>query len=138
MKKALRKGNYGDLNIYFIGTHGGAGGYCYLPTDAPQGSESFILDGCSIAASRVAGGSSPYFRLGKTAVHEVGHWFGLLHTFEGGCIGEGDYVDDTPAQASSSFGCPIGRDSCPDPGVDPIHNYMDYSDEYVVILHEPA
>jgi hypothetical protein len=63
---------------------------------------------------------------------------GLLHTFEGGCKGSGDYIDDTPAQAGPTLGCPVGRDSCPkQPGLDPIHNYMDYSFEYVVeeLLH---
>lgn len=127
MKQALRKGNYRDLNLYFLKDLNG--GYCYLPMNAPKGSTEFLLDGCSIEAGRVTGGANPYFRLGKTAVHETGHWFGLLHTFEGGCIGEGDFVEDTPAQAGSSFGCPIGRNSCSAPGLDPIHNYMDYSDQ---------
>ncbi len=36
-------------------------------------------------------------------------------------------MSDTPAQSSPTDGCPAGRDSCSLPGLDPIHNYMDYS-----------
>ena len=70
------------------------------------------------------------YNLGKTAVHEVGHWFGLLHTFQDNTCDSGDagdFIDDTPRQSVSTDGCPVGKDSCPDqPGLDPIHNFMDY------------
>ena len=39
----------------------------------------------------------------------------------------GDEVDDTPFQRTPTTGCPRGQDTCPAPGKDPIHNYMDYS-----------
>lgn len=128
MKKALRKGTYRSLNIYFQKSIGGNLGYCYFPTTVRAGSDDFYRDGCSILFSSVPGGATANYNLGKTVTHEVGHWFGLYHTFQGGCTGSGDMVADTPAQASPSSGCPVGRDSCPSqPGLDPIHNYMDYS-----------
>ncbi|EFQ31142.1 metalloprotease [Colletotrichum graminicola] len=128
MKRSLRKGDYGALNLYFLRDIGGAFGYCYFPTTASPGSASYIRDGCTILSSTVPGGSSTNYNLGRTVTHEVGHWFGLYHTFQGGCTGSGDSIADTPAQSSPSSGCPVGRDSCPNqPGVDPIHNYMDYS-----------
>ncbi|KAL7625833.1 hypothetical protein AAE478_005056 [Parahypoxylon ruwenzoriense] len=130
MKRALRQGTYADLNIYFLGDLGGGLlGYCYFPDDVNQGSTAFYQDGCTILAHSVPGGNAAPYNLGGTAVHEVGHWMNLYHTFQGGCSGSGDSVDDTPAQASASSGCPVGRDSCPGGGVDPIHNYMDYSDD---------
>ena len=129
MKKALRQGTYRTLNVYFQKEIGGNLGYCYFPDTITPGSDEFYLDGCSILFSSVPGGSATNFNEGKTVTHEVGHWFGLYHTFQGGCDGAGDEVADTPAQSSPTSGCPIGRDSCPAKGLDPIHNYMDYSYE---------
>ena len=63
----------------------------------------------------------------------MGHWAGLEHTFSGGCNG-GDGITDVPAEATPFRGCSVSknspRDTCPDhPGIDPINNFMDYSDD---------
>lgn len=129
MKRKLRKGSYGALNLYFQNSF--EGGYCYYPVNAQQGSEDFYRDGCYISKKTVPGGGSTTFSRGKVASHEVGHWMNLIHTFEGGCD-EGDEVDDTPAEAQKggASGCPEGADTCPnDPGLDPIHNHMTYTAE---------
>ena len=78
----------------------------------------------------VPGASTTYagqFDLGKTVTHEAGHWLNLEHTFFGGCNAKGDFVADTPAERTPTSGCPARKDTCSDPGPDPIHNYMDYS-----------
>ena len=69
--------------------------------------------------------------------HEIGHFFGLYHTFhEGGakCVKDNDRVKDTAIHGAPSSGCPRLRNSCPDTkgdgaGYDPIWNLMDYSDD---------
>ncbi|MDX1470909.1 MAG: zinc metalloprotease, partial [Flavobacteriaceae bacterium] len=74
---------------------------------------------------------APY-NLGRTTTHEVGHYFGLYHTFNGlSCNGDGDFADDTPPTNRENYGCPtVIPDSCPgDSEDDMIENYMDYSDD---------
>jgi hypothetical protein len=128
MKTALKRGGPTDLDIY---STSGAGflGFAYLPKIAKDNHYS-VLDGIVMHWGSVPGGFIEGFNLGYTAVHEAGHWLGLLHTFDQGCIGHGDYVDDTPYEATPTSGCPEGKDTCTrGVGLDPIHNYMDYSDD---------
>ncbi|KAL8923189.1 MAG: hypothetical protein Q9208_004752 [Pyrenodesmia sp. 3 TL-2023] len=132
MKPALRKGTYKDLNIYFLSDLGGGLlGICYFPTNVQPGSAEFNRDGCNVLAQSVPGGTAAPFNQGGTATHEVGHWFGLFHVFQGqACTGNGDSVGDTPLQSTPTSGCPTSKDSCPSAaGLDSINNYMDYSDD---------
>ncbi|KAK6505639.1 hypothetical protein TWF481_007530 [Arthrobotrys musiformis] len=129
MKRKLRKGGYAALNVYFRPLGDGLLGICEFPDAVEPDSEEFWRDGCQVLHSSVPGGSTKNYDMGITATHEIGHWFGLFHTFQDGCAG-GDQVDDTPAQASPTEGCPKGKDTCTGPkypGEDPIHNFMDYS-----------
>ncbi|KAG4416893.1 hypothetical protein IFR04_009971 [Cadophora malorum] len=130
MKSALRKGDYKTLNLYFTTfLRGNALGYAYYPTTTTVGSRAFNLSGATNRFDTVPGGTATNYNLGKTVTHEVGHWMGLAHTFDGySCDGPGDYIADTAVHSAPTRGCPIGLDTCIDEeGPDPIHNYMDYS-----------
>ena len=131
MKPALHQGGYADLNLYFLtDLQNDILGICPFPLyPSTLTSDTFNQDGCKVLAGALPGGDIPNYNKGRTATHEVGHWFGLVHPFQGeSCTGDGDFVDDTPQQDSPTLGCPISRDTCPDaPGLDNIHNYMDYS-----------
>src|SRR5262249_6979421 len=115
----------GILNLYLANPSGGLLGWSTFPWDLKKTPH---MDGVVILSSSLPGGEAP-FDLGMTAVHEIGHWLGLYHTFQNGCASSNDKVSDTPQEAEPAFGCPTGRDTCPAAGVDPITNYMDYSDD---------
>jgi pregnancy-associated plasma protein-A len=127
MKSALKQGDATTLNIYST-SGGGFLGWAYYPKIVVY-QQFQVLDGVVIHFGSLPGGFLTRFNLGFTATHEAGHWLGLAHTFENGCQGNGDYIDDTPAEAVPTSRCPIGKDTCPEAGLDPIHNYMDYSDD---------
>ena len=126
MKRALHRGGFETLNVYST-TAGPYLGWAYLP-GLPD--SQLYLDGIVFDWASMPGTSDEYagaYDLGMTLVHEAGHWVNLEHTFFGGCNAKGDFVDDTPAMKVPTNGCPLGKDTCPEPGLDPIHNYMDYS-----------
>jgi hypothetical protein len=74
----------------------------------------------------------PPYNLGRTTTHEVGHYLGLYHTFQGGCTDpgacrtSGDLICDTEPESSANY-WPCARSTCGD--ADPTRNYMDYSDD---------
>jgi hypothetical protein len=118
------------MNIYTNTADGALG---YVP-DLPQGGiagsnqDRIVILWSSFGRNAPIG---PPFNQGRTLTHEVGHYLGLEHTFNGGCgsaaacYTTGDLICDTPSQSSPTDGC--SGSSCSSP--DPIHNYMDYSDD---------
>ncbi len=128
-------------------------GWATLPawlSEAPE------LDGVVLDHREALPGSPAPFDLGYTGVHEVGHWLGLEHTFNGwdrykkplgGCEPPGDGIEDTPFEGSPAEGPGVGRlcpavgsrDTCKDqPGFDPIDNFMDHADDRCMTRFTPG
>ncbi|KAK0611410.1 hypothetical protein B0T14DRAFT_440392 [Immersiella caudata] len=142
MKKALRKGgnDLRALNIYFHPDIPEFAGYSsFVPLQKDR--KDFISwDGIILNSNIMPGNPATALYVGHMAVHEIGHWLGLYHTFHGGCDGEGDHVSDTAPyfnQFSIMERCDDEtRNTCVDsagPGgedlPDPVHNFMSYFDE---------
>ena len=126
IKEALAIDPTTTLNIYTCQPGGNVLGWSYLPWSLPEDSP---YHGVVARYSTLPGGTAVPYNEGDTITHEVGHYLGLFHTFQMGCVEPGDEVADTPYEASAAFGCPVGRDTCSQPGLDPIHNFMDYTDD---------
>lgn len=127
MKRALHRGDSKTLNVYATNIGGGLLGWAYFPQGYNNGND--YKDGVVLLDESMPGGTAGKYAEGDTLPHEVGHWLALHHTFNGGCSAAGDFVADTPKEASPAFNCPLFRDTCAAPGDDPIHNFMDYTQD---------
>jgi len=125
-KKALARDVPHRLNIYSCRPPSGAN-WGRFPWAYPENNK---MHGVVLNINNLPGGSHP-MNTGDIAVHEVGHYLGLYHTFQNGCSAPGDEVEDTPYEAVPPGCCPCneGQDTCPSEGLDPIHNYMDYTSD---------
>ncbi|HLT47633.1 MAG TPA: M43 family zinc metalloprotease, partial [Rubricoccaceae bacterium] len=133
MKQALAVAPAHFLNVYTANLQGGLLGWATFPNSYP---EDHFLHGVVIHYQTLPGGGYPNYGTGDTAIHEVGHYVGLYHTFQGGCAGGdtppgcetgGDQVCDTAAQSAPTWNCPPGYNSCPTGGPDPLNNFMSYA-----------
>ncbi|QEE49088.1 T9SS type A sorting domain-containing protein [Flavobacterium alkalisoli] len=136
-----------NLYIGFNGTPiGELAGYAQFPTESGlEGLEEeglpVLAETDGVALGAMYCGSSDIYPngyydeeggkdKGRSASHEVGHYFGLRHIWGDGNCSFDDYCADTPVAAAANSGCPEGQDSCPSsPGMDMIENYMDYTND---------
>ncbi len=130
MKNGLAVDPIHALNIYITSTYGYKGWATY-PWDYYANLNPSLF-GVVIRTNVLPGGSDPDNNIGRITTHEVGHYLGLYHTFnEWNKCNDADQVEDTPIHKEANYGCPSPNpDTCPiQPGLDPIHNYMNYTND---------
>ena len=122
-KTALREGKSEDLNIYTAEPKGGLRGWATFPWPYQEDPGN---DGVVVLFTLTH--AHPKERWGGAIAHQIGHWVGLYHTFQGGCEVPGDWVDDTGPQKFPTYGCLSKRHSCGE-AYEPVHNPMNFSDD---------
>ena len=82
-KAALQQGSADDLNIYYRESGRRLARLGDVSVVYASSAEKATVWCCFTA--RLPGGSADPYNVGDTGTHEVGHWMGLYHTFQGGC-----------------------------------------------------
>lgn len=127
-KAALGIDQESKLNFYTT-NGGGLLGWATFPW---QLAGDPVMDGVVVVYSSLPGGNNVPYNLGQTGTHEVGHWLGLFHTFQGGCSAVGDHVGDTVAHRGPNYGKPVAglsHNACNQNELAPIKNFMNYVDD---------
>jgi len=130
-KAALQVAPETNLNFYTAGFPIGSGllGWATFP-DELAGDR--VRDGVVLLHGTLPGGNAAPYNLGRTGTHEIGHWLGLYHTFQGGCNGIGDHIGDTVAHSDPNYGKPtVGEphNACNQNDDAPVQNFMNYTDD---------
>ena len=137
MKSSLAIDPAHNMNVYSANLQDNLLGWAQFPWWYDENS---YMHGFVMHYGSFPGGNIENYDEGDVAIHEGGHCLGLYHTFQGGCS-DGDDVEDTPAQhdGDSIFDCDPTLDTCPsDPGMDPIYNFMNYTNDYCTFEFSPG
>jgi hypothetical protein len=127
MKQRLAWDPRSFVNVYTCQTNtpqDGVVGYATFPF---WYAENSFMHGIALHPLSMPGSGNPEIGVyGLTLAHEMGHYLGAYHTFQGGCA-DGDEVADTPAQAQPTMTCSPGADTCAGGGADDVFNFMNYT-----------
>lgn len=85
----------GVLHIFTAAPSDGTLGHATSPLYIGE-SDGKELDGIVCRYSCMPHGKADPYNEGDVFVHEIGHWLGLFHTFEGGCGNEDDITIPSP------------------------------------------
>lgn len=124
------------LNIWVANIGTGLYGFSPYPTVLARNPQS---DGIVINYKTfgVSSNNFTHLNFGRTAVHEIGHWFNLIHTWGDASNCATDFVDDTPPEKAAAYGCSVfpKYDDCSFTGSGTMFmNYMDYGDDLCMNL----